>query len=163
MKSVQSDWRKKFNALEFRVTVGVEDLPDDVLSIIFELAYYEGQRIDAGEVSSVSHRFRTLALQMPHLWTNIASWRHNVEAMSILAKRSSSRPLFVSLHCQSYRTRKDKEEEAQKTTIFLDKFELCAFSISHRLQSLSLQFELVTGRKQRGETRVKHSGNHINF
>ncbi len=147
VKSVQSDWRKKFNALEFRVTVGVEDLPDDVLSIIFELAYYEGNASTPEKLSSVSHRFRTLALQMPHLWTNIASWRHNVEAMSILAKRSSSRPLFVSLHCQSYRTRKDKEEEAQKTTISVR-----LFNIASSPEPLAA-IRVVTGRNS-GEKRV---------
>ncbi|TDL21203.1 hypothetical protein BD410DRAFT_789956 [Rickenella mellea] len=80
---------------------GIKRLPDDVLSIVIEMAHHSGEfessQFPVG-VSHVSRRFRRVALATPSLWTTIHEGYGESQIREFIS-RSGRLDLDVKLHC----------------------------------------------------------------
>ncbi|KLO10201.1 hypothetical protein SCHPADRAFT_530003 [Schizopora paradoxa] len=113
-------------------------LPDEILSIVFEMTYRSlssGHVKMVNELSLVSRRFRNVILGLPVLWSEIAFPYFRIETAELFACRAKSHPLAISLDdafCWE-----SKGPEFVRVTMGM--YALTA-SLSSRIQKLSVCF-----------------------
>lgn len=142
-KSVVLNFSKEFSAITTQV--GLDLIPDDILSIVFEYAHDTEDSLVAETLSHVNHRFRKMVLRMPKLWTYISSKRDSSSRAAELLTRSVPQLLSVLIEGRSNLRKFDKqpkEEQKEEFAFLLNSFKISVVSPSHRLGSLKFHLDI---------------------
>ncbi|KLO16209.1 hypothetical protein SCHPADRAFT_938110 [Schizopora paradoxa] len=127
--------RSRLSALQ--IQEGFAKLPDDVVSHIFELACGWMDVKTPVLISSVSRRFRQLALRLPNLWTFIsAHFQNHLQAQDFVTRSATQK---LTVRATGVRSYFGSNYDLKRT---LDMFSVSVASVSSRLVSLSIDVEI---------------------
>ncbi|KLO10179.1 hypothetical protein SCHPADRAFT_529643 [Schizopora paradoxa] len=131
--AVVTDLKAKFNVMANQRKFPT--LPDEILSIIFEMIYRSlpsGHGKIVTELSLVSRRFRNVIVGLPVLWSKISLPYLPRKSAELLASRAKAHPLSLSLDDEYSWNSKEPEDVR-----ILGMYEL-AVSLSSRIRKLSI-------------------------
>ncbi|KLO04614.1 hypothetical protein SCHPADRAFT_749676 [Schizopora paradoxa] len=115
------------------------DLPDEVLTIIFEMVSFEKGQVEVvRDFSLVSRRFREIIIRIPSVWSQISSEALSAEQAELYASRATTPTIALSIARPNYRHYTEEEVQISSAHI-MDMFALVN-PISSRIKTLNLTF-----------------------